>query len=50
MLEGKLEKLEFQKILSSPHQKNRSEKEQNKENEKRTKRNGKLKKNEKKER
>ena len=27
MLEGKSEKLEFQKMLSSPHRKNRSEQE-----------------------
>ena len=40
--------MEFQKILSSPHRKNRSEQEQNKDNEKGTKKNGGLKKNEKK--
>ena len=40
MLEGKSEKLEFQKMLSSPHRKNRSDQEQNKDNEKGTKRNG----------
>ena len=34
MLEGRSEKLEFQKILSSPHRKNKSEQEQNKDNEK----------------
>ena len=45
MLEGKSEKLEFQKTLSSPHRKNRNEQEQNKENEKGTKRNGELEKN-----
>ena len=28
MLEGKSEKLEFQKMLSSPHRKNKSEQEQ----------------------
>ena len=28
MLEGKSERLEFQKMLSSPHRKNRSEQEQ----------------------
>ena len=32
MLEGKSEKLEFQKMLSSPHRKNRSEQEQKKRN------------------
>ena len=42
MLEGKSEKLEFQKILNSP-QKNRSEQEQNKDDEKGTKRNRKSK-------
>ena len=40
MLEGKSEKLEFQKMLSSPHRKNRSKQKQNKDNEKGTKRNG----------
>ena len=35
MLEGKFEKLEFQKMLSSPHRKNRSEQEQKKNVEKR---------------
>ena len=34
MREGKSERLEFQKMLSSPHRKNRSEQEQNKYNEK----------------
>ena len=43
MLEGRSEKLEFQKILSSPHRKNKSEQEQNKDNENGTKRNGGLK-------
>ena len=42
MLEGKSEKLEFQEMLSSPHQKNRNEQEQNKENEKGTKRSEKM--------
>ena len=42
MLEGKFEKLEFQKMLSSPRRKNRSEQEQNKDDEKRTKRNKKM--------
>ena len=40
MLEGKYEKLEFQKMLSSPHKKNRNEQEQNKDSEKK---NGELK-------
>ena len=35
MLEGKCEKIEFQKMLSSPHRKNRSEQEQKKNVEKR---------------
>ena len=34
MLKGKCEKIEFQKTLSSPRRKNRSEQEQNKDNEK----------------
>ena len=42
MLEGKFERLEFQKMLSLPHRKNRSEQEQNKANEKGTERNGEL--------
>ena len=50
MLEGKSEKLEFQKTLSSPHRKNRSEQEQNKDNEKGTKRIGESKKNDEKKR
>ena len=45
-----MRKIEFQKTLSSPRRKNKSEQEQNKVNEKGTKRNGKLKKNEKKKR
>ena len=39
MLEGKCEKLEFQKMLSLPYRKNKSEQEQNKDYEKGTKRN-----------
>ena len=51
MLEGKFEKLEFQKMLTSPYRKNKSEEEQNKNEEKGTKRNRESKKeNEKKER
>ena len=38
ILEGKSERLEFQKMLSSPHRKNRSEQEQNKNAEKGTER------------
>ena len=45
MLEGKSEKLEFQKMLSSPRRKNKNEQEQNKDDKKKgIKRNGKLKK------
>ena len=44
MLEGKFERLEFQKMLSLPHRKNRSEQEQNKDNEKGIKRIGESKK------
>ena len=45
-----MRKIEFQKTLSSPRRKNKSEPERNKDNEKGIKRNGELKKNEKNER